>query len=62
MQRDDDTEEAIRRRLDLYQRETAPLIEYYEKQSLLVEVDGLGATEEVVGAADGRDRPSGSPG
>jgi adenylate kinase len=47
VQRDDDTEEAIRRRLDLYQRETAPLIEYYEKRQLLVEVDGQGPTDEV---------------
>ena len=64
-QRDDDTEEAIRRRLDLYQRETAPLIEYYEKQSLLVEVDGLGATEEVsarlVAVIDAADRSADVP-
>jgi adenylate kinase len=47
VQRDDDTEEAIRRRLDLYQRETAPLIEFYDKRDLLVEVDGQGPTDEV---------------
>ena len=47
MQRDDDTEEAIRRRLELYLKETSPLIEYYESQSLLAEVDGLGTTDEV---------------
>jgi adenylate kinase len=47
VQRDDDTEEAIRRRLELYEKETAPLIAYYEKQSLLEEVDGLGSTDEV---------------
>ena len=47
VQRDDDTEEAIRRRLDLYEQETAPLMEYYDKQSLLVEVDGMGPTDEV---------------
>ena len=47
VQRDDDTEEAIRRRLELYLKETSPLIEYYESQSLLAEVDGLGTTDEV---------------
>jgi adenylate kinase len=47
VQRDDDTEEAIRRRLELYENETSPLIAYYEKQSLLEEVDGLGSADEV---------------
>ncbi len=31
VQRDDDTESAIRRRLELYERETAPLIEWFEQ-------------------------------
>ena len=47
VQRDDDTEAAIRRRLDLYERETAPLISWYAERGLLVEVDGLGSTDEV---------------
>jgi adenylate kinase len=47
VQRDDDTEDAIRRRLELYLKETSPLMEYYESQSLLAEVDGLGTTDEV---------------
>lgn len=47
VQRDDDAEEAIRRRLDLYDRETAPLVDWYAAHDLLVEVDGLGTTEEV---------------
>jgi len=45
--RDDDTEEAIRRRLDLYEEETRPLIDFYRQRSLLVTVDGLGTEEEV---------------
>ena len=33
MQRDDDTPEAVNRRLDLYETQTSPLIEYYQSQS-----------------------------
>jgi len=38
--RSDDNEQVIRRRLDLYTSKTAPLVDYYRKQDLLVEVDG----------------------
>lgn len=47
VQRDDDTDEAIRRRLELYETETAPLIEYYFERGMLVTVDGLGTTDQV---------------
>jgi adenylate kinase len=47
IQRDDDTEEAISRRLDLYERQTAPLIERYQSTGLLAEVDGTGGTDDV---------------
>jgi adenylate kinase len=47
VQRDDDTEDAIRRRLDLYERETAPLIAYYRDAELLVTVDGMGDADDV---------------
>ena len=43
----DDSEEAIRHRQDVYIRETAPLIDMFREQDLLVEVDGLGAIDEV---------------
>jgi adenylate kinase len=43
----DDSEEAIRHRQEVYQRETAPLIDDYRAQGLLLEVDGLGEVEEV---------------
>ena len=43
----DDSEEAIRHRQDVYIRETAPLIDMFREQGLLVEVDGLGAIDEV---------------
>lgn len=47
IQRDDDTEDAIRRRLQLYERETAPLIDWYAKKGLLASIDGMGAPAEV---------------
>jgi adenylate kinase len=47
VQRDDDTEEAIRRRLDIYEQETAPLVPWYTERGLLVEIDGLGAADEI---------------
>lgn len=49
IQRADDTPDAIQKRLDLYERETAPLIAWYSDRKLLVEVDGLGPAEEVTG-------------
>lgn len=45
--RADDTEDVIRRRLEVYAEQTAPLIETYSKRNLVVEVDGIGAVEDV---------------
>lgn len=47
--RSDDTEEVIRRRLEVYFAQTAPLIDLYRSQGLLVQVDGLGEIDEVTG-------------
>ena len=47
MQREDDHPDAINRRLDLYETQTAPLIEHYTEQERLVIVDGLGTPDEV---------------
>jgi len=47
MQRDDDTPEAITHRLDLYEEQTAPLIEYYQRTGRLVVVDGVDSPEQV---------------
>ncbi|MFT3852403.1 MAG: adenylate kinase [Ilumatobacteraceae bacterium] len=47
MQRDDDTPEAVTRRLDLYEEQTTPLIEYYSRTDRLVVVDGVDAPEVV---------------
>lgn len=46
-QRDDDTEEAVERRLELYERETMPIIDFYQERGLLVTVDGVGEGDEV---------------
>lgn len=46
-QRDDDTEEAIRRRLEVYESATAPLISWYETKGLLATVDAMGTPDEV---------------
>lgn len=46
-QRDDDTESAVRARLATYTEQTAPLLEWFESQGLLVTVDGTGGPDEV---------------
>jgi adenylate kinase len=45
--REDDTEAAINRRLDLYERETAPMLEWFESKGLLATIDGMGSADEV---------------
>ena len=47
LQRDDDTPEAVNRRLDLYETQTAPLIEFYGGQGRLVVIDGVGNPDDV---------------
>lgn len=46
-QRSDDTAETVSERLDVYQKQTAPLLEFYEKRSLLREVDGELSIDDV---------------
>lgn len=45
--RSDDTEDVIRRRLEVFERETAPLIRIFDERELVVEVDGIGSVDEV---------------
>ena len=45
--RADDTEEVIRRRMEVYAEQTAPLIDVYSSRNLVREVDGLGEVAEV---------------
>jgi len=46
--RDDDREEAIKKRLEVYREQTAPLIDYYRKKGLLTDIDARPAVETVV--------------
>lgn len=56
--RSDDTPEAIAKRLDVYEKETAPLLEKYEQRGQLARLDGTGeveaVTESIVKALDER--------
>jgi adenylate kinase len=46
-QRDDDKEETIRNRLDVYEQSTAPLIGYYRKKNILRSVQGVGSINDI---------------
>jgi adenylate kinase len=43
----DDTEEVIKHRLDLYEKETEPLLALYEDAGLLKRIDGVGSVEDI---------------
>jgi adenylate kinase len=45
--RPDDTEEAVRKRLEAFHRQTLPVATYYKAKSILREVDGMGPVDEV---------------
>jgi adenylate kinase len=47
--RSDDTEDVIRHRQQVYREQTAPLLEVYAERDILLEVDGMGAVDEVSG-------------
>ena len=46
-QRDDDKEETIKKRLDVYEAQTAPLIDYYKKKGMLKSISGTGSIEDI---------------
>lgn len=52
IQRPDDREEAIANRLEVYQKQTAPLISWYGEKGLLREINAGGAVEQTVAAVD----------
>ncbi len=52
-QRDDDKEDVIRHRLEVYTSQTAPLIAFYADESVLVGIDATGPVEEVTSRALG---------
>ncbi len=46
-QRDDDTEDTIKARLQVYKNQTAPLIDYYKKKNVLFTVSGKGSIQDI---------------
>jgi adenylate kinase len=50
--RPDDNPDAFKVRLATYNEQTAPLLPYYQRHNKLVEVDGMGAIDEVAAAID----------
>jgi adenylate kinase len=51
--RADDNEETIRERMQVYDAETAPLLDYYREKGLLKEISGMGAIEEITARITG---------
>lgn len=49
IQRDDETEEAISKRLDTYNEKTAPLVDFYEKEGMLLSVSAV-SSDDVIAA------------
>lgn len=47
--RSDDNEETIKKRLDVYHNQTAPLIDWYEKEGIHHHIDGLGELDRIFG-------------
>ena len=45
--RSDDTEEAIAKRLDIYETETTPIIDIYEQRGIVDRIDGVGSLDEI---------------
>jgi adenylate kinase len=61
LQRDDDREEVVRTRLDVYLRETQPLEFFYWERGLLVDVDAVGGVDTVTERALGAQRRVSAP-
>jgi adenylate kinase len=47
-QREDDSEDTVRMRLEVYNNATKPLLEYYGRAGLLAKVDGVGRPEDIL--------------
>jgi adenylate kinase len=45
--RSDESPEVVKKRLEIYENETKPVIDYYEKRGLLRRVSGVGTMEEI---------------
>ncbi len=46
-QREDDTPEVVKQRLEVYRENTEPLVEFYDKKSIIIDVSGNGTIQEV---------------
>jgi adenylate kinase len=46
-QREDDAEDTVRMRLEVYHAETGPVLSYYEQSGILTRIDGIGRPEEI---------------
>jgi len=47
IQREDDTPEAVKKRIEVYLEKTLPLLDYYRRQGLVSEVEGVGTIDEI---------------
>jgi len=47
LQRDDDREETVRARLDVYETQTTPLVDYYRRRGIMREIDGVGKVADI---------------
>ncbi|MQY07597.1 adenylate kinase [Actinomadura macrotermitis] len=56
-QRDDDKEEVVRHRLEVYAEQTSPLVQFYADEGILVGIDATGPVEEVTNRALAALRP-----
>jgi adenylate kinase len=56
-QRDDDSEETIRHRLEVYAEQTSPLIAFYADENILIGIDATGPVEEITSRALAALRP-----
>jgi len=50
--RSDDSEDVVRNRMDVYLRQTQPLLDYYGQRGKLHRIDGMGSVDEVFGRID----------
>ena len=51
--RSDDTEESVNVRLEVYKKDTAPLIEYYTKKNLVVKINAVGEVDNIYNLISG---------
>jgi adenylate kinase len=56
-QRDDDSEETIRHRIEVYAEQTSPLISFYADENILIGIDATGPVEEITSRAMAALRP-----